>query len=108
VVIDSRMLGPSITVITEVELESGKPSDYRKFETLVAEIPEIVECNLVTGQYDYVLKVHARDLDTYTQVMESIVRDHGRVNQYYSHVVMRPVKQAPMPASHLALREEDE
>jgi DNA-binding Lrp family transcriptional regulator len=72
-----------------VELESGKPADYRKFETLVARIHEIVDGSLVTGQHDYVLKVHARDLEAYTQIMEGIVRDHGRVNQYYSHVVMR-------------------
>jgi Lrp/AsnC family transcriptional regulator, regulator of ectoine-degradation genes len=104
VVINSRLLGPSIAVIAAVELESGKPADYKKFEALVAAVPEIVECNLVTGQYDYVLKVHARDLDNYTQIMETLVRDHGRVNQYYSHAVMRSVKQDPMPTSHLLVR----
>ena len=102
-----RMLGPSITVITAVVLESGKPADYRKFETLVARIPEIVDCNLVTGQYDYVLKVHARDLDTYTQIMESVVREHGRVNQYFSHAVMRHVKHEPLRASRLSIRDDE-
>jgi Lrp/AsnC family transcriptional regulator of ectoine degradation len=106
--IDARLLGPSITVMVGVELESGKPADYRKFETLVARIHEIVDCSLVTGQYDYVLKVHARDLETYTQIMEGIVRDHGRVNQYYSHVVMRHIKQQPMPASRLSMTDDGE
>jgi Lrp/AsnC family transcriptional regulator of ectoine degradation len=100
VIINTRLLGPSITVLTMIDLDTAKQADYRKFDALVAGIPEIVECNLLTGQYDYALKVIARDLETYTAIIEGLLEAHGRVKQYYSYIVMRQVKSSSIPASH--------
>ena len=74
VMVNTRLLGPSITVITMVDLDTAKQTDYRKFDTLVEGIPEIVECNLLTGQYDYALKVVTRDLESYTALIEELAR----------------------------------
>ena len=101
VMVNTRLLGPSITVMTMVDLDTAKQTDYRKFDTLVEGIAEIVECNLLTGQYDYALKVVTRDLESYTALIESLLEAHGRVKQYYSYIVMRQVKNAPIPASRL-------
>ena len=101
VMVNTRLLGPSITVMTMVDLDTAKQADYRKFDTLVEGIAEIVECNLLTGQYDYALKVVTRDLESYTALIESLLEAHGRVKQYYSYIVMRQVKNAPISASRL-------
>ena len=101
VMVNTRLLGPSITVITMVDLDTAKQTDYRKFDTLIEGIPEIVECNLLTGQYDYALKVVTRDLESYTALIESLLEAHGRVKQYYSYIVMRQVKNVPISASRL-------
>jgi len=101
VMVNTRLLGPSITVMTMVDLDTAKQADYRKFDTLVEGIAEIVECNLLTGQYDYALKVVTRDLESYTALIEGLLEAHGRVKQYYSYIVMRQVKNAPIPASRL-------
>lgn len=101
VMVNTRLLGPSITVLTMVDLDTAKQADYRKFDALVAGIPEIVECNMLTGQYDYALKVIARDLESYTALIEGLLEAHGRVKQYYSYIVMRQVKNAPIPASRI-------
>jgi len=54
--LDQAALGLPDTVFIEVMMERHDEAQLRRFEEAVADIPEILECHLVTGEYDYVIK----------------------------------------------------
>jgi Lrp/AsnC family leucine-responsive transcriptional regulator len=54
--LDQAALGLPDTVFIEVMMERHDEEHLRRFEAAVKDIPEILECHLVTGEYDYVIK----------------------------------------------------
>lgn len=54
--LDQAALGLPDTVFIEVMMERHDEAHLARFEEVVASIPEILECHLVTGEYDYVIK----------------------------------------------------
>lgn len=54
--LDQAALGLPDTVFIEVMMERHDEEHLRRFEAAVRDIPEILECHLVTGEYDYVVK----------------------------------------------------
>ncbi|MET0338205.1 MAG: Lrp/AsnC family transcriptional regulator [Caulobacter sp.] len=99
--IDRRALGSFVTVLVSVILESHKQHELTRFEQVVSGLPEVVECNYVAGQFDYLLKVIARDMTDYMRVMDELMEAFGKVNQYSSYIVMRKTKEQEMTASYL-------
>ncbi|MGG5809202.1 Lrp/AsnC family transcriptional regulator [Falsiroseomonas sp. CW058] len=54
--LDQAALGLPDTVFIEVMMERHDEDSLRRFEATVLAIPEVLECHLVTGEYDYVIK----------------------------------------------------
>ena len=50
-------LGDTLTVFTEVTLSDHHREDFIRFETAIREVDEILECHLVSGGYDYLLRL---------------------------------------------------
>lgn len=97
-----KHFAPLTQVIVTVELGSHQASDFDRFERAVAQIPEIFECFAVGGGIDYVLKVLARDLDGYQQLVDRMLQADLGVKRYYTYVVTKPVKQSPPPVTLFA------
>ena len=57
-------LGLSVVAFIHVAMEKGHLRELPKFQDLIADVPEVLECYSVTGDFDYVIKagVIARDL----------------------------------------------
>lgn len=58
--INLHKLGEFLTVFTEVTLTEHRSGDFSRFETRIRKLDEIVECHLVSGGYDYLLKFVTR------------------------------------------------
>jgi DNA-binding Lrp family transcriptional regulator len=93
-------LGSLITVMVEVTIEKHKAHEHARFEQVISGEPEVVECAAVTGPFDYLLKIIARDIEGYVAVMDRIAAKYERISNYVSHVVIRQVKHSPLLASH--------
>jgi DNA-binding Lrp family transcriptional regulator len=63
--IEPRKLGGVLTVVVEVTLRDQKQATHARFEQRARAAEEVVECFLVSGQCDYVLRLACRDLDHY-------------------------------------------
>jgi Lrp/AsnC family leucine-responsive transcriptional regulator len=55
-ILDQASLGLPDTVFIEVMMDRHDEQSLRNFEEMVLTIPEVLECHLVTGEYDYVIK----------------------------------------------------
>lgn len=82
-------------VFVTVILERHKALDFRRFETAITQIPQIIECFSLGGGLDYLMKVVIRDLKEYQTLMDSLLDSELGIAQYYTYVVTKAVKHTP-------------
>ena len=100
--IDLAKLGETITVFTEVTLNDHHREDFVKFEAAIRTVDEVIECHLISGGYDYLLKFLTRGVAHYQAVMESILEREIGVAKYFSFIVIKtPFQKRHYPLSKL-------
>lgn len=82
-------LGEFLTVFTEVTLSEHRRGDFSRFEARIAKLDEIVECHMVSGGYDYLLKFVARGVSHYQTIIEDMIENDYGIEKYFSYVVIR-------------------
>lgn len=71
-------IGLGVFAFIHVSMERGHIREIKHFSDVVRELPEVLECYSVTGDFDYVLKVVATDLKALSQfLMERLMRLPG-------------------------------
>ena len=90
-------LGPLSIIFMEAELSSHRAEDFKRFEDAVIDIPEIAECWAVGGGIDYVMKFTCKDIDSYQRLVDRLLEDEIGLRRYFTYIVTKAVKQAPMP-----------
>ena len=84
-------LGDTLTVFTEVTLAEHHREDFNRFETAIRDVDEILECHLVSGGYDYLLKFITRNVAHYQELMEAILERNIGIDKYFSYIVIKSV-----------------
>ena len=97
----ARQLGQKLLAFTEVTLDHTTPDAFARFREAILPVDEIVECHMVAGGFDYLLKTRVRDLDEYRRVLGDKIAAVRGVRQTQTYFVMEEVK-----STH-ALRIED-
>jgi len=82
-------LGETLTVFTEVTLKDHRTGDFSRFEQRARNVPEIVECHLVSGGYDYLIKFITRNVSQYQELIESILESDFGIEKYFSYIVLK-------------------
>jgi DNA-binding Lrp family transcriptional regulator len=82
-------LSDTLVVFTEVTLRDHKREDVVLFETSVRLIDEILECHLVSGPYDYLLKFVTRGLGHYEEIMERLLERNIGIENYFSYIAVK-------------------
>jgi DNA-binding Lrp family transcriptional regulator len=82
-------LGSTLTVFTQVTLKDHRTGDFSRFEQRARGVSEIVECHLVSGGYDYLLKFITRDVAHYQNVIERILESDFGIEKYFSFIVIK-------------------
>lgn len=88
-VVDMSKLGEVISVFTEVTLEDHKHGDFSRFEAAVREVDEVIECHLISGGYDYLLKFITRGIVHYQETIEGLLQRNIGIEKYFSYVVIK-------------------
>ncbi len=84
-------LAEHILVFTEVTLHNHRREDFVKFEAGIRKYDSILECHLVGGGFDYLLKFVARNIGHYQEVIEDILERQIGVRNYFTYVVIKSV-----------------
>ena len=70
VLLDAKKLGLSLIALIHISMDQHTPERFNAFEAQIGEIPEVLECLLITGQSaDYQLKVVVKDMDAYQELL---------------------------------------
>ena len=97
--LDAKKLGLSLMALIGISMDQHTPERFANLEASIAEIPEILECLLITGQQsDYQLKVVVRDMDAYQDLLlNKITRIHGVTGVHTSFVLRKVVDRSNLP-----------
>lgn len=90
--LDREMIGLQICVLAHVSLSQHHEKAVRRFEKVVSECEEVVECFGTTGEADYVLKIMVSDLKAYEAFLHSAIFQLPDVANIRSMVVLKDVK----------------
>jgi DNA-binding Lrp family transcriptional regulator len=85
-------LGSSITIFAEITLQRHHPDDLKRFETMIAAMPEVVESAQVSGTYDYLLKVVTADVRAWGALSDRLAAAGNGVDKIASHILMKDAK----------------
>ncbi|WP_192882475.1 Lrp/AsnC ligand binding domain-containing protein, partial [Neisseria meningitidis] len=69
---------------------------FEDFKKEVLKIPQIMECHLVSGEYDYLIKVRLPDMSAYRDMLGNILLQLPAASESRSYVVMEEVKENPV------------
>ncbi|MGJ7613522.1 MULTISPECIES: Lrp/AsnC family transcriptional regulator [unclassified Variovorax] len=95
--IDPAKLGYHDSVIVQVTLESHTDETLYDFGRTLATIPEIQEAYLVSGDYDYYIRIAVRDTRDYERLLREKLYKIPGIRHSKSHFVLRVLKEASVP-----------
>ena len=96
--VDQARVGFPIDVFVQISLSRQQGEDLAKFETAVAAVPEIMECHLMTGDADYLLRVIAADAADFERLhTQHLTRLPGVSRVHSSFALRKVVKKTEVP-----------
>ena len=90
--LDRVALGLANEFFVEVSLSAQTEEAFERFEKAVQRVPEILECHLMSGQFDYLLRVAAADAADYERIHRSRISRLPGVQRIQSSLALRTVK----------------
>lgn len=101
--LDQSALGLKISAIISITMDRHTPDRFENFEQQVKEMPEVVECSIVTGQTaDYLLKVVLPDMEYYEEfLLGRLTKIKGVTGVHSSFVLRRVIDKTELPLSHI-------
>ncbi|PKP74605.1 MAG: AsnC family transcriptional regulator [Alphaproteobacteria bacterium HGW-Alphaproteobacteria-6] len=91
--LDARRLGRPTTVFVEITLAGQADELLDAFERAVGRVPDILECHLMAGTADYLLKIVARDTEDFARIHRQHLARLPGVAQMHSSFALRTVRQ---------------
>ncbi len=95
--LDLPRLGYRDTVIVQVNLESHSDETLYEFGRVLGEIPEVLEAFLVSGDYDYFIRIAVRDTRDYERLLREKLYKIPGIRHSKSSFVLRTLKKSDTP-----------
>ncbi|MEQ5871134.1 Lrp/AsnC family transcriptional regulator [Sagittula sp. NFXS13] len=89
--VDARKMGLPTTVFVEITLSTQADDVLDAFETAVQRVPAVLECHLMAGTADYILKVIAQDTEDFARIHRQYLTRLPGVAQMQSSFALRTV-----------------
>ena len=91
-VLDRKKLGLDFEVFVAVKLALPNRANMEKFEKAVDRMPEVVQCAVVTGQFDFMLRIVTKDMHTYDDFLREVLLGIDLISDVQSRIVLRQSK----------------
>ena len=91
--LDPRRMGRMTTVFVEITLQGQADDILDAFERAIARVPEVLECHLMAGSADYLVKIAAMDTEDFARIHRRSLSALPGVRGMQSSFVLRTVRQ---------------
>lgn len=92
-ILDPDKLGQGFVVFCSVRLRRMNTTIAHDFVRQIRDIPEVTECYNISGEFDYLLKIHAPDMKYYNNFIINVLGQIDSLGSIQSSFVMSEVKQ---------------
>jgi Lrp/AsnC family leucine-responsive transcriptional regulator len=99
-VLNEKALGLHASALVFVNLDKNTKENAERFEAALKLLPEVMECFLVAGRHDYVLRVVTRDLDDYERFIKERLAVLEKIADLESIIILKQTlfrKHLPIP-----------
>lgn len=90
--LDPRQLDAALLVFVEVVLDRTTPDVFERFAAAVRTMPAVLECYMVAGGFDYLIKVRVADMAAYRDFLGGTLTALSEVRETHTYAVMEEVK----------------
>ncbi|MBI1218526.1 MAG: AsnC family transcriptional regulator [Rhodobacteraceae bacterium] len=94
--LDPIRMGLAHVAFVEVRLSDTREAALQAFNRAVGQVPEIEQCHMIAGGFDYLLKVRTADIHDYRRVMAERLSALPHVASTSTYVAMEAVKEGPL------------
>lgn len=91
--INPGALGAALLMFVQITLAHKSGDMFERFRREVLRIPEVLECHLVSGDFDYLIKARIREMAEYRKLLGDILLELPGAVQSKSYVVMEEIKE---------------
>lgn len=91
--LNPALLGSALLVFVEISLGNKSGNMFEQFRREVLRIPEVLECHLVSGDFDYLIKARINEMAAYRKLLGSTLLTMPHVRESKSYIVMEEVKE---------------
>ncbi|MFN3238187.1 MAG: leucine-responsive transcriptional regulator Lrp [Pseudomonadales bacterium] len=97
-ILNPKLLKLELLIFVEITLQRTSPDVFAEFREAVQQLPEILECHLVSGDFDYLIKARVADMKAYRALLGETLLTLPGVSNSKTYVVMEEVKEnRPLP-----------
>lgn len=90
--LNPNKLGAGLMVFIQVVLDRTTPDVFNAFRAAVQVRPEIMECHMVAGGFDYLIKTRVADMAAYRELVGAVIWTLPGVRETHTYAVMEEVK----------------
>ncbi|MAA99482.1 MAG: ArsR family transcriptional regulator [Stappia sp.] len=90
--LDPERLGLGLLVFVQVKLDRTTPDVFDAFAEAVKRVPQVLECHMVAGGFDSLVKARVSDMTAYRRLLADAVLDLPGVRETHTYAVMEAVK----------------
>ena len=94
--LEPRYLQAELLIFVEITLSRTSPVVFEEFKDAVQTLPEILECHLVSGNFDYLIKSRVADMAAYRKLLGETILTLPGVSDSRTYVVMEEVKESAL------------
>ena len=92
--LNPALLNVELLVFVEIDLTRTSPQVFQEFSRAVIELPQVLECHLVSGNFDYLIKARVADMAAYRKLLGETLLNLPGVAASRTYVVMEDVKES--------------
>jgi Lrp/AsnC family transcriptional regulator, leucine-responsive regulatory protein len=103
--LDTRRLGFDLVAFIEVSLDRTNPDFFERFRLAVRDIDEVIECHMVAGNFDYLLKVRAVSMSAYRRFLVEKLTSIAGLQHTHTYFALEEVKSStriPLVPPHVS------
>ncbi len=90
--LDTDQLGFTVCAFAHVSLENHHAETVAQFDTAIEQWPEILECYMISGDYDYMLKIVVADMNAFERFLSTCLLPVPAIRSVNTTFVLRPRK----------------
>ena len=91
--LNPQMVEAGLLVFVEIDLLRTSPDVFREFRKEASRLPQVLDCHLVSGNFDYLIKARVNDMQEYRELLGEKILSLPGVSGSRSYVVMEEVKE---------------